>query len=173
MSDALGNAGAGFQQTTASTEGVKPLVATLTERYNFGVNLLNAAARNADVARTTFSETDTQALTSLNDAALSLRRSVAAWDAGMYPVAAQHAAAASGAQFEKVKPALAAKSADTTVKTALDAYASMAGAAGDAPRVRAANKTALEAVAIAQQVLVGQFWTEPRLQSFLAGLPQQ
>jgi hypothetical protein len=37
--------------------------------------------------------------------------------------------------------------------------------------VTAANKVALEAVALAQQTLVGQFWTDPDLKAFLAELP--
>jgi hypothetical protein len=37
--------------------------------------------------------------------------------------------------------------------------------------VAAANKTALEAVALAQQTFVGQFWTDPTLQAFLNGMP--
>ena len=40
-----------------------------------------------------------------------------------------------------------------------------------AAEVAAANKRALEQVAIAQQAMVGQFWTDPALRAFLQGLP--
>ncbi len=171
-SDALAKANAGFQQPGATSDSVKSLVAALTDRFNYGVNLLNAAARNADLGKATFTEADTAALAALNDLSLSLRRSMRAWEAGTYAEAAQLAATAGGAPFDAAKSPLAAKSADAALKAAVDGYANVAGAAGDATRVQAANKSALEAVTIAQQVLVGQFWTDPRLQAVLAALPQ-
>jgi hypothetical protein len=50
-----------------------------------------------------------------------------------------------------------------TLRSALAAYAS-------SPTDQS-KKTALEAVALSQQTLVGQFWTDPVLQAFLKGLP--
>ena len=172
VADALAKADAGFKAPGATADSVKPLVAALTDRYNFGVNLLNAAARNADLKKSAATEADVAALTALNDIAILLTKSQAAWTAGTYPAASDAAKAASGAQFEKVKPALQPKAADAALKTALDNYGNLAGAAGDATKVRAANRAALDAVAIAQQSVAGQFWTDAKLQSALAALPK-
>jgi hypothetical protein len=38
--------------------------------------------------------------------------------------------------------------------------------------VSSTNDAALTAVGLARQVLVGQFWTDPKVQSFVAGLPK-
>jgi len=47
------------------------------------------------------------------------------------------------------------------VKKVLDTYAPLAEQASDAAQAQAANKTAIEAIAIGQQALVKQFWTDP------------
>ncbi len=166
--DALAKADAGFQ-SNATVDQMKPLVAALTERYNYGVRLLNLAARNADLTRSTFSEDDKKSLTSLNDIAVQLRASLASWETANYTASSASASAAQ-ASFTQVQPALAAKANDADLKNTITAYAALAGTAGDAAKVRAANKTALESVAAAQQVLVGQFWTDPSLQVFIAGI---
>ena len=160
-----------FSQPTATVDELKTLTATVTDRYNYGVNLLNAAARNADLSKKTYSEDDLKYLKSLNDAQLQLRASLTAWNSANYPVAIA-ATTNVNAAFEQVKAPLAVKSADAALKTALDGYTGMAGATGDAAKVAAANKAAVEAVAIAQQVLVGQFWTDPKLQEYVASLPK-
>ena len=172
VADALAKADAAFKAPGATADSVKPLVAALTDRYNFGVNLLNAAARNADLKKTGVVEADVAALTALNDIAVSLAKSQAAWTAGTYAAAGDAARAATGAQFEKVKPVLQPKAADAALKTALDNYEKVAGAAGDAAKVRAANQAARDAVAVAQQAVAGQFWTDAKLQSTLAALPK-
>jgi hypothetical protein len=155
----------------ATAEALTPLLAAVTSRYNFGVGLWNAAARNADVAKTTYSKDDVQNLTTLNDVAIQLKRSLAAWQAGDFAGATKGAAAA-GTAFATVQPKLAAhKGADVTLKTALGAYAELAKAAGDAAKVSAANRTALDAIAIAHQVFVGQFWTDKALQDILSAFP--
>jgi hypothetical protein len=65
--------------------------------------------------------------------------------------------------MERVTATLQAKSgADAPLQKALDTYKGLAGQAGDAAAVRAANKAAIEAVAIAQQVVGGQFWLDPK-----------
>ena len=67
--------------------------------------------------------------------------------------------------FAKVSGALEAKNnADAPLKKALDAYTALSDKPGDLTTTRAAQKTAVEAAAVAQQVLVGQFWTDPKLQ---------
>jgi hypothetical protein len=59
------------------------------------------------------------------------------------------------------------------LRSALAAYTTLVHStpAPTVAQAQAANKTALEAVALAQQTFVGQFWTDPGLQAFLAGLP--
>lgn len=53
---------------------------------------------------------------------------------------------------------------DAALKTALDAYTALAGKTGDATTVVAKQLEAVRAAAVAQQVVVGQFWTDPKLQ---------
>jgi hypothetical protein len=79
----------------------------------------------------------------------------------------------SGPRFDAVSAALQARSgADKAVKKALDAYTALVDQPGASPaQLRAANQAAVEALAIGQQALVGQFWTDPVLQAFLKGLP--
>jgi hypothetical protein len=168
---ALNALNARLQQPEATVADVNPLVAALIDRYNFGINLTNAAARNADGNKPGVTDADKKLLTDLHLVQVQLDRSQAAWEAGRYPEAATTAATAAGPSFTAVQPALAAKSSDAPLKTALIAYAQLAGGPGDADKVRAAQKAALEQIAIAQQVLVGQFWTDPQLQAFLADLP--
>jgi hypothetical protein len=167
---ALNAAAAKFQQTNATADELKPLVATLTDRYNFGVNLLNAAARNADPQKKSFTEADTRDLATLNDVQNQLRESLAAWNAGNYSTAVT-ANSAANAAFQRVLPSLAAKNSDSPLKSALDTYAALANGPGD-PKTPAANKAAIEAAAVAQQVIAGQFWTDPKLKDFLATLPK-
>lgn len=170
ISAAIAAADARFQANGALDE-LKPLVAAVTDRYNYAVNLLNAAARNADLTKKAITEEDKKYLSSLNDLKNQLRRSLDAWRAGDYAGAATAAAAASAA-FSAVQPALAARSNDAALKTALDAYAALAGTGGDAAKAAAANNSAIEAGGVAEQALAGQFWADPGFQSFLATLPK-
>ncbi|MEA2661261.1 MAG: hypothetical protein QOH08_833 [Chloroflexota bacterium] len=155
-----------------------PLVDALTERYNYGLNLVNVAARNADVTRTAFSAEDVTQVAALSAIEADLRASLPRWVAGDLSGAAASANRAKGERFDAVSATLKAKAADATLKTALDAFASLAAQAGDAAKTRAANKTAIEAVWTAQQALVGQFWSDPKLQAEIAkarnalGLPR-
>ncbi len=172
VSAALANLDSGFKAPNATAETIKSLVAALTDRYNFGVNLLNAAARNADLAKQTHTDADVQELAALNTIALSLQKSLAAHTAANYAASGDAAKAAAGANFDAAKAPLAAMAADAALKTALDNYAALAAAAGDATKAQAANKAALEAVAIGQQVIVGQFWTDAKLQAAIVALPK-
>jgi hypothetical protein len=51
------------------------------------------------------------------------------------------------------------------LKKALDAYTLVSAQPSDAASVRAANKAALEAEAIAMQTVAGQFWTDTGFQT--------
>lgn len=145
-----------FADPTATAANLAALLDVLLNRMGFGVNLVNAAARTADLHKSTFTDTDKTALTSLNQVALDLKPGSAA-GGNTGPLS----------PFGKVQPALESKArlvnTAATLRTALVAYAL---ANNDATR-----KTAVEAVALAQQTLVGQFWTDPALQTFLASLP--
>jgi hypothetical protein len=174
--DALAAAAAKFANPHATAADLTPLVATLLNRYGFGVNLVNAAARAADLHRTSCTDTDKTSLTQLNNVALGLKRSLPKFPADL-PGAAAGGATGLGSDFAQVQPALESKvrlvNTAATLRSALAAYSTLvlANPTPSASQVAASNKTALEAVALAQQTLVGQFWTDPALQAFLTGLP--
>jgi hypothetical protein len=173
---ALADAAAKFADPNATAAALTPLVAALQNRVGYGVNLLNAAARAADLHKTTFTTADRTALTQLNDVALGLRRSLPKFPLDK-PGAAAGGATGPGSDFAKVQPALESKArlvnTAATLRSALAAYSTLvlASPAPSTLQVTAANKTALEAVSLAQQTFVGQFWTDPALQAFLATLP--
>lgn len=172
LAQAVAATDAAFADGATKADTLKPLVAAVTSRYNFGVSLWNAAARNSDATKATYTEGDLKNVATLNDIAIQLSRSLTAWKAGDIAGASSGAAAAATA-FATVQPTLAAKNgADVTLKTALDAYAELAKAAGDAGKVSAANRTTLEAIAVAHQVFVGQFWGDKALQDKLNALPK-
>jgi hypothetical protein len=157
--------------SAASTNAAEagPAVDKLLERYNYGLNLVTAAARNADLSRTTFTEPEVTSAAVLGKLQQDLKRSLSAWEAAGYPSAAEVARQAAGPSWENIAPTLQAKGgADAPLKKALDAYSALAGQAGDATVVRAANSAAIEAAAVAQQVLVGQFWTDPAFKAAYA-----
>ena len=138
----------------------------LLDRYNFGLNLLNAAARNADLSRTTFSADDAQSAAMLGALQDDLRQSLSVWDAGNHSGAADAARAAGEQRLGSVSGSLQARAgADGPVHKALDTYIAAATGGTDADQVHAANKAAIQAVAIGQQVLVGQFWTDSAFQT--------
>ncbi len=143
----------------------------MTSNYNYGVSLWNAAARNADEAKTEVTTADLLNLTRLHDVRIQLTKSMKAWTAGDFERAASVAEVAGTTAFDRVKPALAAKGADAALKKPIDAYAALAAAAGDPKAVGDANLAAIRAVAVAEQVLLGQFWAEDSVQDYLAGLP--
>lgn len=174
--DALNAASAKFADPNATATDLAPLVATLLNRYGFGVNLTNAAARAADLHKTTFTDADKTALTQLNDVALGLKQSLPKFP-GDLPGAAAGGSTGPGSAFAKVQPALESKArlvnTAATLRSALAAYSTLvlATPTPTSAQVAVANKTALEAVALAQQTFVGQFWTDPALRAFLNGLP--
>jgi TetR/AcrR family transcriptional repressor of nem operon len=92
----------------------------------------------------------------------ALARSAADAEGG----AAEAARAAGEQRLASVAGSLQARAgADGPVHKALDTYIAAATGGSDADQVHAANKAALEAVAIGQQVLAGQFWTDPAFQT--------
>ena len=138
----------------------------LLDRYNYGVSLLNAAARNADLTRTSFSEDDVRSVAVLGALQDDLRKSLTRWDGGDRAAAAAAARAAGEQRLAPVLATLQARSgADAALQKAVDAYVVAANQGTDADQVHAANKAAVEAVAIGQQVLAGQFWTDSTFQT--------
>jgi hypothetical protein len=171
VSAAIAVADVKFSVTTATADELKPLVQTLTDRYNYGVNLVNAAARNSSLEKKAASDKDLSDVAALNDANVALAATQKAWAAGDLNAAkAAHAKAVEA--FTRAQPSLVARNGDASVKTALDNYAALIAAAGDAARVTASNRAAMEAVGVAQQVIAGQFWTDVKVKDYVAALPK-
>lgn len=162
---------AAWQKAPPVTAELTPLVAAVTARFNYGLNLVTTAARKADLAKTTYSDADLRAARGIKDIQAELRKSLASWNAGKYQDAGDQARRAGSDLFTTgaVLTPLKAQALDVAFKAALDAYAALAGAAGDAAKVAAANKAALEAGEVALQGVAGQFWADPKLQAAVAG----
>ncbi len=166
IEDAMGKADQALKPDRPSTQDASPAVDALTARYNFGLALVNAAARGAD-GRPCCGPNDVQAAATLDGMQADLKASFTAWQAGKYDEAGQLAKRAIDERFPAVAEPLKAKSAGANLKTPLDAYAGLAGQQGDAGKVRDANRAAVEAAAVAQQTLAGQWWTDPAFQNAL------
>lgn len=164
---AMAKATTAFQKDKPDARELDPLVAETVARYNFGVSLINAAARNADMARTTYTQQDVQLGAAAGAMQAELNASLPLWQAGKYQEAGDHARRASAALFDSVFGALKAKNADAALKKALDAYTALADKPGELTTVRPAHKAAVEAAAVAQQALVGQFWTDSKFKDAL------
>jgi hypothetical protein len=157
---------------TATVDALKPLIATVNTKFGVGVNLLNAAARNAVPGKTAITFDDQIMVIGLNNIKISLSKANAAWKAGNYATAAAWAATAAGPQFDLVQPTLASKLAnDNPLRTALNSFKGLAGAAGPAAAFDTAYVAAVNATNNAQQVIAGQFWLVPAVQKFVASLP--
>jgi hypothetical protein len=164
-------AGVDAKIAAGTADELKPLVSTLTDRYNYGVNLVNAAARNASLEKKAATDKDLSDVAALNEAQVALASAQKAWTAADYTAAkAAHAKAVEA--FAKAQPSLAAKNSDASVKTALDNYGALIGAAGDATKLAASNRAALEATGVAQQVIAGQFWADAKVKDYVAALPK-
>ena len=171
IEDAMRRAGAALKAAQPNPAEAGPLVDALIERYNYGLGLVNAAARGADVGKAAYAPDDVKAAVALGRVEAELRASLPLWEAGELGPAGEHARRAGNELFDAVAGPLKAKSADAPLKKALDGYVGLADKPGDAAKVRAAHKTAVEAVAVAQQSVVGQFWAEPKLHgALLTGL---
>src|SRR5207248_10653891 len=95
-----------------------------------------------------------------------LRKSLTNWDGGDRAAAADAARAAGEQRLAPMLASLQARSgADASLQKALDTYVVAANQGTDADQDHAANKAAIEAVAIGQQALAGQFWTDSTFQT--------
>ena len=154
-----------YQKTTPDVAEMTALTADLLAKYNKGQALVNAAARNTDLTKTAYTQDDVQAGAVISAMMSELNSSLTSWKAANYTDSAARAKNADGALLAKVSAALKAKNgADAALKTALDAYAALTDKAGDATTVGNSEEAALQACRVAQQVVVGQFWTDPKLQ---------
>jgi len=165
---AMAKVNTAVQQAKPDARELGPLVNVLTDRYNYGLSLVNAAARGADPTKTTYSKEDVQSAADLATIAAELKASLPLWQNGNFQDAAGHAQRASGQLFANVSGALKAKNADAAPLKALNAYTALSDKPGDASQVSAANKQAVEAVAVAQQWVGGQFWTDPKFKDALS-----
>jgi hypothetical protein len=170
--EAVDAAAEAFANAATSVDDLSKAVAKVTSNYNFGVSLWNAAARNADDTKTEVTAADLMHLTQLHDVRIQLIKSMNAWTAGNFERAGSVAAVAGTTAFVRVQPALAAKGADAALKKLIDTYTALAGAAGDPKEVGDANLAAVRGVAVAEQVLLGQFWSQDIVQSYIDGLPE-
>ncbi len=170
IDQAIAQVNTAWQKPQPTAAELTPLVATVTDRFNYGVSLLTMAARKADLSKTAYSNEDVQTAAGIKAIQAELKTSLNSWNAGKYQDAADQAKRASGELFNagNVATPLKAQALDAAFKTALDAYAAVAGAPGDAAKVNSANKAAIEAGEVALQGVVGQFWTDPKLQDAIA-----
>ncbi len=161
---------AAWQKPQPSVTELTSLVATVTNRYGFGLNLVTTAARKSDLSKPAFHDEDVQAVGGVRAIQAELRASLSSWNAGNHAEASTHANRAGSELFNSASVAgpLKAKALDAAFKSNLDAYVAMAGSAGDQAKVAAANKAAIEAGEIAIQGLVGQFWTDTKLAPAIA-----
>ncbi|TPW11167.1 MAG: hypothetical protein FD127_3377 [Acidimicrobiaceae bacterium] len=162
---------AAFSESTTTADELAPLTAEVLSMYNYGLSLWTTAARNADPSRTDVTTADLLRLSQLHDIRIQLAKSWEAWQAGDFAKAGSVAEVVATTAFDRVKPALIAKGADAALKDLIDGYAALAGAGGDAEEVGDANLAAVRGVAVAEQALLGQFWTDEAVQAHLAGLP--
>jgi hypothetical protein len=170
VEDAFDAAKTGFADAAATAETLKPLGAALSSRYNFGVSLWNAAARNHDVSKATWSDADLAALEVIADIEEEVGQAVKFRAAGDFATAKVEIDEAIE-HVADVEAALAAHNgADVTLKTALTNFAELIGPDADQAKAATAGQTAHDAPFVAQQVLVGAWWTDPALQAEIVKL---
>jgi len=138
-----------------------PLVGTLSSRFGFGQLLVTSAGRKADLSAMAASQETIAAAGGVRSALPALKASLAAYSANDYKNAAAEADKAKAAVNSMLAAGpLKAKSLDAALNKALNDYGALAGEAGDAAKVATANRAARDAMEIAVQGLVGQFWND-------------
>src|SRR5436190_16084604 len=81
-----------------------------------------------------FSDADVSHMVALDKMEGHLRMSLPLWEAGNYELAMNHAALPMAELFSLVETDLKAKQADAPLRQALDAYAALAGEAGESAK---------------------------------------
>ena len=163
---ALDTASSVFSNVVSTPEQLAEANVNLINSYAFGVNLVNAAARTSNLAKLAINDADKTNLTQLNVIQLELdKNSLTVGETG------------SGSNFSKLQVPLEALGRSInivgTLRTALVGYDNAIKASPkDDVKIKAAKKSALQAVAVTQQALVGQFWGSAELKTFLDSLPK-
>ncbi|HBY92973.1 MAG TPA: hypothetical protein DEP84_03255 [Chloroflexi bacterium] len=111
-----------------------------------------------------FAEEDVSHAIALSQMRGHLSVSLPLWEAGNYELAAAHASHPLAELFPIVEDELKAVNADAALRSALDAYLKLAGADGDAAKVKTAHQAVLGAVDAAEQALVGLWVNDARFQ---------
>jgi hypothetical protein len=149
---------------------LKPLAAAVNTKFGVELSLLNAAARNAVLTKKKATAADLAQLKTLNQVRIALAKT-AELRRATDPSAADAIAVATGPAFAAIQPILAPKNAaDVPLAPALKSLATTTGGT-DLPAFETALTAANNAVLVAQQVLVGQFWTDANVQRAVAALP--
>jgi hypothetical protein len=168
---AFAAANTAFADPGSTIATLKPLAAAVNTKLGLGVSLLNAAARNGDAAKKKATATDLANLKSLNKVRIALN-TAAELRRAQDPAAAAAAAKASQEAFAGIKPILAAKNgADVALATALTNVEKLSAPTTDLAAFEAAFTAAQNAILVAQQALVGQFWADAKVQKLVASLP--
>lgn len=163
---ALNQANSVFADTNSTPEQLAQANVNVINAYAFGVNLVNAAARTSNLTKLAINDADKKNLTQLNVIQLELEKgALTAGETG------------AGSNFSKIQTPLETLGRSINIvgslRASLVSYDTAVKAnPQNADAIKAAKKLALEAVAVTQQALVGQFWGTAELKAFLAGLPK-
>jgi hypothetical protein len=122
--------------------------------------LLAACGTPATTPPVAYTAEDVSHVVALSKMEGHLRVSLLLWEAGNYELAATHALHPAEELFPIVENELKAKNSDASLRSALDAYSSLAVQAGDESAVKAAHQAALENVQAAEQALVGPWMND-------------
>lgn len=165
IQSAVASADSLFADPNATVEQLKAAYSIVNTSYGYGVNLLNAAARTSLLSKTALTDADKNNLTKLNQIKVALAAgSASAGDTGV---------SSSFAGLQSTLEGLGRSiNAVGTLRVALLAYNNAVQTTpSDTVAIAKAQKSALQAVALTEQALVGQFWGTTDLKSFLASLP--
>lgn len=155
-----------FANASSTPEQLTTVNNNLIGKYAFAVNLVNAAARTTNLTKLAINDGDKTNLTQLNVIKNALEKdSLTIGETG------------AGSEFSKLQVPLEALGRSInivgTLRTALLTYdIAVKANPQDAVKIASAKKLALEAVAVTQQALVGQFWGTSELTAFLDSLPK-
>jgi hypothetical protein len=160
-------------ESSTNVEELTDAVSKVTSKYNFGVSLWNAAARAADDSRTEVTTNDLVHLGQLEDVKILTQKSINAWNAGDFERAKSISDSVVNTLWPRLQNTLATRNgADVALKRLIDAYGELAGAAGDAKEVGDAATAVINGATVAEHALIGPFWSQDKVQSYLESLPE-
>lgn len=132
-----------------------------------GITAATGITEESDINITavpSYSEAQVDTDASLAKIHAHLLASLAVWEIGDFEAAATHASHAPEALNEIDATMLQDQNMGESLRTALDDYVSLAGAAGDADQVRASQQAAMEAVTTTEEALFGSLLVAPAFQ---------